>query len=60
MIATVHAEWIKLRSLRITWGAATTALVLMVLMCLVVVASVAASAANGYDIPTAAGGDVNR
>lgn len=50
MTATLHAEWIKLRSLRLTWGAAATALVLMVLMSLVVAASVAASAANGYDI----------
>lgn len=50
MTPTLHAEWIKLRSLRLTWGAAATALVLMVLMCLVVAASVAASAANGYDI----------
>jgi ABC-2 type transport system permease protein len=50
MTATLHAEWIKLRSLRFTWGAAVTAAVLMALMCLVVAASVAASVANGYDI----------
>ncbi len=50
MIATLHTEWINLRSLRFTWGATATAVVLMVLMCLVVAASVAASVATGYDI----------
>jgi len=54
MIATVHAELIKLRTLRLTWGAAAVCEVLMILMCMVVALSVAASVANGYDIRTTA------
>lgn len=54
LIAAVHAEWIKLRTVRSTWWALACSATLMVVVSAVVAMSVAASAANGYDVSRSA------